>query len=115
MAQTQVLIRPYDPLCEDAFRLGGSKAEDSSWTNTIECPAGHFGVYDWAQMIDTCVDSRLRWSLAKYLVQRGFKVDDLVCNCTNTLGVQNCDEAPRSKRRSSAVSKQTKICLASRA
>ncbi len=65
IAQTQVLIRPNDPLYEIAFRLGGSKAEDSFWINTMESLAEHFGVDDQAQMIATCVDPRLQWSQAK--------------------------------------------------
>ena len=37
-------MRPNDPLYEIGFRLGGSKAEDSFWVQTLESLAARFGV-----------------------------------------------------------------------
>ncbi len=65
VAQTQVLMRPNDPLYEIGFRLGGSKAEDSFWVQTLESLAARFGVNGQVQMVATCVDPKLQWSQAK--------------------------------------------------
>ncbi len=65
VAQAQILMRPNDPLYELAFRLGGSKAEDSFWIRTLESLASHYGVKGQVQMTATCVDPRLQWSQAK--------------------------------------------------
>ena len=65
VVQVQVLIRPNDPLYELAFRLGGSKAEDSFWIRTLESLVEHYGVKGQVQMTATCVDPRLQWSQAK--------------------------------------------------
>ena len=65
VAQAQLLVRANDPVYEIAFRLGGSKAEDRFWLNTLESLAGHFGVRGQPEMAATCVDPRLQWSQAK--------------------------------------------------
>ncbi len=65
VAQTQVLIRANDPLYEIAFRLGGSKAEDTFWLQTLQSLSTHFGVSGQPQMKSTCVDPKLQWSQAK--------------------------------------------------
>ena len=65
VAQAQILMRPNDPLYELGFRLGGSKAEDAFWIQTLESLAEHHGVKGQVQMTATCVDPRLQWSQAK--------------------------------------------------
>ncbi len=65
VAQAQVLIRANDPLYEIAFRMGGSKAEDTFWTHTLESLAASFGVSDQVHMSTICVDPKLQWSQAK--------------------------------------------------
>lgn len=65
VAQTQLLIRANDPLYEIGFRLGGSKAEDKFWQQTMESLSGHFGVTGQVQTTVTCVDPKIQWSQAK--------------------------------------------------
>ena len=65
VAQAQLLIQANDPLYEIGFRLGGAKAEDRFWHQTLEALAGHFGVKGQVQMTATCVDPKLQWSQAK--------------------------------------------------
>ncbi len=65
VAQAQILMRPNDPLYELGFRLGGSKAEDTFWMQTLGSLAEHHGVNGQVQMTATCVDPRLQWSQAK--------------------------------------------------
>ena len=65
VAQAPVLMRPNDPLYEIGFRLGGSKAEDRFWHQTLASLAGHYGVEGQVQMTKTCVDPKLQWSQAK--------------------------------------------------
>ncbi len=65
VAQAQMLIRANDPLYELGFRLGGSKAEDKFWQQTLESLASHFGVSGQVQTTATCVDPKIQWSQAK--------------------------------------------------
>ena len=65
VAQTQLLVRANDPVYEIGFRLGGSKAEDRFWVQTLEALAQRFGVRGQVQLGVTCVDPRLQWSQAK--------------------------------------------------
>ena len=65
VAQTQLLIRANDPLYEVGFRLGGSKAEDKFWNQTLGSLASYFGVEGQVQTTVIRVDPRLQWSQAK--------------------------------------------------
>ena len=65
VAQVQVLVRANDPLYEVGFRLGGSKAEDKFWHQTLESLAADFGVAGHVQQTSTCVDPKMQWSQAK--------------------------------------------------
>jgi len=66
VAQTQVLIRAYDPLYELGFRLRFMhKAEDRMWHHTLNSLAAHFGVQAQVQQQVTCVDRKVQWSEAK--------------------------------------------------
>ena len=65
VAQAQLLIRANDPLYEVGFRLGGSKAEDKFWVQTLGSLASHFGVEGQVQTTATCIDPRRQWSQAK--------------------------------------------------
>ena len=66
VAQTQVLIRPSDPLYEISFRLGiGHKTEDDFWHHTLKAVAAHFGVEGQVQQRTTLVDPKVRWAGVK--------------------------------------------------
>lgn len=65
VAQAQLLIRANDPLYEVGFRLGGSKAEDKFWVQTLGSLASHFGVEGQVQTTATCIDPGRQWSQAK--------------------------------------------------
>jgi hypothetical protein len=65
VAQAQLLIRANDSLYEVAFRLGGSKAEDKVWNQTLGSLASYFGVEGQVQTTVTCIDPRRQWSQAK--------------------------------------------------
>ena len=65
VAQTQLLIRANDPLYEVGFRLGGSKAEDKFWNQTLGSLASYFSVEGQVQTTITCVDPKRQWSQAK--------------------------------------------------
>ena len=65
VAQAQLLIRANDPLYEVGFRLGGSKAEDKFWNQTLGSLASHFGVEGQVQTTVTCIDPKRQWSQAK--------------------------------------------------
>ena len=65
VAQAQLLIRANDPLYEVGFRLGGSKAEDKFWVQTLGSLASYFGVEGQVQTTATCIDPRRQWSQAK--------------------------------------------------
>lgn len=69
VAQTQLLIGANDPLYEVGFRLGGSKAEDKFWNQTLGSLASHFGMEGQVQTTVTCVDPRRQWSQAKNIWQ----------------------------------------------
>ncbi len=70
VAQAQILMRANDPIYELGLRLGGHRAEDRFWTQTLTAVGAHFGVSD--QPVDTevvCVDPRLRWAYVGNIVQ----------------------------------------------
>ena len=69
VAKVLVLIRANDPLYEIAFRMGGSKSEDTFWIHTLESLAARFGITGQVQMTSTCVDPKLQWSQAKNIWQ----------------------------------------------
>lgn len=63
VAQAQVLMRANDPIYELGLRLGGHRAEDKFWTQTLTALGQHFGVSN--QNVETdlvCIDPRLRWA-----------------------------------------------------
>ena len=65
VAQAQLLIRANDPLYEVGFSLGGFKAEDKFWNQTLGSLASYFGVEGQVQTTVICVDPRRQWSQAK--------------------------------------------------
>lgn len=69
VAQAQVLMRANDPIYEIGLQLGGHRAEDKFWAQTLKALGAFFEVN--AQTVETeviCVDPRLRWSYAKNIV-----------------------------------------------
>jgi hypothetical protein len=69
VAQAQVLMRANDPIYELGLQLGGHRAEDKFWTQTLKAVGAYFGVT--TQAVETellCVDPRLRWSYAGNIV-----------------------------------------------
>ena len=69
IAQAQVLMRANDPIYELGLRMGGHRAEDKFWAQTLKAVGAHFDVTN--QPVDTeviCVDPRLRWSYAGNII-----------------------------------------------
>lgn len=69
IAQAQVLMRANDPIYEIGLRLGGHRAEDKFWAQTLTAVGAHFDVT--GQPVETeviCVDPRLRWAYARNIV-----------------------------------------------
>ena len=69
VAQAQVLMRANDPIYELGLRLGGHRAEDKFWTQTLTAVGQHFGASN--QPVETelvCVDPRLRWAYVGNIV-----------------------------------------------
>jgi hypothetical protein len=69
VAQAQVLMRANDPIYELGLQLGGHRAEDKFWAQTLTAVGAHFSVT--SAKVETeviCVDPRLRWSYAKNIV-----------------------------------------------
>ena len=62
VAQTQVLMRASDPLFEIALTLGGHRAEDKFWSQTLQNLAAHFGEHPWIRTQAVCVDDQRQWS-----------------------------------------------------
>lgn len=65
VAQVQSMSRANDPMYEMAFRLMGSKLQESIWTYLLTALAAHFGVKAQVEITKTCVDTRLQWSQAR--------------------------------------------------
>ncbi len=66
-AQVHILMRAHDPLSEVGLALGGHKAEDRFWQETLTALARHFGVEEEPE-VEThvvCVDGRRQWSKAR--------------------------------------------------
>ncbi len=62
IAQIQSLARANDPIYEVAFRLLGSKLQESIWRHVLTSLAEHFGVSASVALNKTCLDPRLQWS-----------------------------------------------------
>lgn len=62
VAQVQSLSRANDPLYEIAFRLLGSKLQESIWRHVLTLLARHYGVSTTVNLTKTCLDPRLQWS-----------------------------------------------------
>jgi len=63
VVQTQVLMRPNDPVYEFGYRLlGADQAEDDFWQRTLHALATHFGVDEPVETSKTCIDPKWQWS-----------------------------------------------------
>ena len=62
VAQIQSLARANDPIYEIAFRLLGSKLQESIWRHVLTSLAQHYGVDANVDLTKTCLDPRLQWS-----------------------------------------------------
>ncbi|HEX6516089.1 MAG TPA: hypothetical protein VF049_10970 [Nocardioidaceae bacterium] len=61
VAQAQVLMRASDPIFEAALALGGHRAEDRFWADTIRALAAGFGETVEVDTQVVCVDRRRQW------------------------------------------------------
>lgn len=69
VAQAQVLMRANDPIYEIGLQLGGHRAEDKFWAQTLKSLGAYFDVNSASVETEViCVDPRLRWSYAKNIV-----------------------------------------------
>lgn len=69
IAQAQVLMRANDPIYELGLTLGGHRAEDKFWAQTLKALGAHLNVTSQAVEKEViCVDPRLRWSYAGNIV-----------------------------------------------
>ncbi len=69
IAQAQVLMRANDPIYELGLTLGGHRAEDKFWAQTLKAVGAYFNVTNQPVDIEViCVDPRLRWSYAGNIV-----------------------------------------------
>ena len=59
--QIQGLARAADPLYELAFRIAGSKFQETIWKHVLSSLASYLGVEDDVQMTKTCISNELRW------------------------------------------------------
>jgi hypothetical protein len=64
-AKVHILMRAHDPLSEVGLALGGHRAEDRFWQETLAAIALHFGVEGDVETNVVCVDSRRQWSKAR--------------------------------------------------
>jgi hypothetical protein len=65
VAQTQVLVRAFDPLYEIGFRLGLlHKAEDQIWRHTLRSLGEYYHVDGEVQQQVVLIDPRVQWSQA---------------------------------------------------
>jgi hypothetical protein len=65
IAQVQVLMRAQDPLSEVGLALGGHKAEDRFWCETLRALAARYDAEVEPAVEVVCVDPRRRWAQAK--------------------------------------------------
>ncbi|MHB8828931.1 MAG: STAS domain-containing protein [Syntrophales bacterium] len=63
--QIQGLARASDPLYEVAFRIAGSKLQESIWRHVLSSLAAHLEVAAEVQVAKTCVASELQWEKAE--------------------------------------------------
>ncbi len=64
VAQVQSLARANDPFYEIAFRLVGSRLQESIWRHMLTTLAQHYGVRTTVDLVKVCIDPRLQWSEA---------------------------------------------------
>lgn len=64
IAQVQLMIRAQDPISEVGLMMGGARAEERFWQQTITNVAAHFGVQATPRTLITCVDPGRKWSQA---------------------------------------------------
>jgi anti-anti-sigma factor len=62
--QIQGLARAADPVYEFAFRIAGSKFQETIWKHVLSSLASHLGIESDVQMMKTCVASDLQWGKA---------------------------------------------------
>jgi len=60
--QIQGLARAADPLYELAFRIAGSKFQETIWKHVLSSLASFLGVEDKVKMEKTCIGSDLQWA-----------------------------------------------------
>jgi len=60
--QIQGLARAADPLYELAFRIAGSKFQETIWKHVLSSLASYLGVEAKVQMAKTCVGADLQWA-----------------------------------------------------
>jgi hypothetical protein len=61
VVQAQAIIRPQDPLTDVWMILGGHRAEDKQWTQTLESVAKYFGIEEKAEVERVLIDRRRQW------------------------------------------------------
>ena len=59
--QIQGLASASDPFYELAFRMAGSKFQETIWKHVLSSLASYLGVEDDVQMTKTCISNELRW------------------------------------------------------
>ncbi|HEX2913345.1 MAG TPA: hypothetical protein VH186_21255 [Chloroflexia bacterium] len=69
--QVQVLMRSPDPLIEMALRMGGHRAEDKFWLQTLENLSRYFGEDARAQANIICLDKKIQWREIRNLRHNG--------------------------------------------
>lgn len=69
VCQVQSIARANDPLYEVAFRLFGSRAQESIWVYVLEALAAHLQVHGKVQIDKVCVDPHVQWPEAKNIWQ----------------------------------------------
>lgn len=62
--QIQGLARAADPLYEIAFRIAGSKLQESIWRHVLSSLASYLEVEAGIQVVKTCVEADLQWMKA---------------------------------------------------
>jgi hypothetical protein len=61
LMQIQGLARASDPIYELAFRVAGSKLQESIWRHVLSSLAAHLGIPANVTVVKTCVSNRLQW------------------------------------------------------
>ncbi|MFC1910731.1 STAS domain-containing protein [Chloroflexota bacterium] len=60
--QIQGLASASDPFYEFAFRIAGSKLQESIWKYVLSSLAAHIGIASDVKMAKTCISPRLKWA-----------------------------------------------------